>query len=97
MTIIRMTFGGKKLRIKDCSGLSSLRGLMFHDMEGIDGALIYANAVWMPFVRKKLKLFFLDEKKRVLSTTVATPMTLHPKTWKVYKNHKASYVLEIKA
>ena len=87
---------GKKFRVKDCKGFSSVRGLMFDDVKGYDGALIYANNIWMPFVKHKLDLFFLDKKFKVLSRQKAVPMTLDPKTWKVYKNDKAKYCLEIK-
>ena len=44
--------GKKKLRIKDCKGLSSVKGLMFDEMKGLDGALIYGNSIWMPFVKQ---------------------------------------------
>lgn len=87
--------GGKPLRIKDCKGISSVKGLMFNPLKDIDGALIYANSVWMPFV-KELDLIFLDGNFRVVETKRAVPITLNPKTWKVYKNEKARYCLEVR-
>lgn len=94
--IIDFRLNGKKFRVKDCKGLASIRGLMF-DSSDCDGALIYGNRIWMPFVKHKLDLFFLDEKFKVISKQKAVPLTLNPKTWKVYKNSKATYCLEIKA
>ncbi len=87
--------GRRTLRIKDCKGVSSVKGLMFDQMKGIDGALIYANSIWMPFV-KELDLFFLDGDFRVVEARRAVPITLDPKTWKIYKNEKAKYCLEVR-
>jgi uncharacterized membrane protein (UPF0127 family) len=95
--IIRVRIKNKTLKIKDCKGLSSLWGLMFDRMDNIDGALVYANNIWMPFVRKKLDLLFLDKKFRVIDIKKAVPLTINPKTWKAYVNWKASYCLEIKS
>ena len=89
--------GRKKLRIKDCKGISSVKGLMFDRMKGLDGALIYANNIWMPFVKHKLDLLFLDKNYRVLSIQKALPITKNPNTWKIYENKKAKYCLEIKS
>jgi uncharacterized membrane protein (UPF0127 family) len=94
---IRITVGNKKLRIKDCKGLSSLRGLMFDRMNNIDGALVYANNIWMPFVKRKLDLLFLDRKFRVIQIQEAVPLTLNPKTWRVYSDFRANYCLEIRS
>jgi uncharacterized membrane protein (UPF0127 family) len=94
--IIRMKVRGRRLRIKDCAGWASLRGLMFDSMEDCDGALIYGRAVWMPFVRHRLELHFLDSRKKTVEIQHAVPISLHPRTWKIYRNEKASYVLEIK-
>jgi hypothetical protein len=94
--IIKIRVGRKILRIKDCKGLSSMWGLMFDNMDKIDGALVYANNIWMPFVSKSLDLLFLDKKSRVIDIQEAVPLTLNPKTWKVYENYRAKYCLEIK-
>lgn len=95
--IIDFKLNGKKFRVKDCKGLASVRGLMFDNIKGYDGALIYANNIWMPFVRHPLDLFFLDQKMKVIEKQHAVPMTLNPKTWKSYNCRKAKYCLEIKA
>jgi uncharacterized membrane protein (UPF0127 family) len=95
--IIRVRIRNKTLRIKDCRGLASLRGLMFDKMKNIDGALIYANNIWMPFVKNKLDLLFLDKNLTVIEIKKAVPLTLDPKTWKAYVNWKARYCLEVKS
>ena len=95
--IIKISVKGKTYRVKDCNTIfSSMRGLMFDDIKGKDGALIHANNIWMPFVRRPLKLFFLDEKMKVICNLNAVPMTLNPKTWKVYSCKEAKYCLEVK-
>ncbi len=93
--IINFRVGRKTYRVKDCKGLASIRGLMFDDSD-IDGALIHANSIWMPFVKHDLDLFFLDGKMKIISSQKASPMTLNPKTWKTYSDKKAKYCLEIK-
>ena len=94
MKIITIKVNGKKYRVKDCRGLSSVRGMMFDKKSS--GALIYANSIWTPFC-PPLTLFFLDEKFRLVSKQKAIPLTLNPKTWRTYSNKKAKYCLEIKA
>ncbi len=96
MKIIEIKANGKTYRVKDCKGFASVRGLMFDKIDKYDGALIYANNIWMPFVKSKLDLFFLDNRMKVLEKQTAVPLTLNPKTWKTYSNKKAKYCLEIK-
>ncbi|MBI2076103.1 MAG: DUF192 domain-containing protein [Candidatus Aenigmarchaeota archaeon] len=96
MRIIKTRIGNKILRIKDCRGFNSIRGLMFDSIKDYGGALIYANSVWMPFVKHKLTLLFLDRGFRIIEIQPAVPMTLNPKTWKVYSCSRAKYCLEIK-
>ena len=93
--IRKITIGKKSLRIKDCRGLSSLRGLMFDKLDGKDGALIRGNSVWTPFC-VPLDLYFLDPDFLVLEKKAAMPLTLNPKTWKTYSNRKAKYCLELR-
>ncbi|OYT57843.1 MAG: hypothetical protein DRO96_02080 [Candidatus Aenigmatarchaeota archaeon] len=85
------------LRIKDCRGFASIKGLMFDSMKDFDGALIYGNAVWMPFVKHDLDLFFLDKNMNVLSTAHAKPATFNPATWRIYQDKRAKYCLEIRS
>lgn len=92
--IFLIKLNGKTLRIKDCPGFSSVRGLMFDSLKDCDGALIYANSIWMPFVKHALTLFFLDKDFRIIKIQDAIPMTLDPKTWRVYACAKAKYCLE---
>lgn len=96
MKLIEVKIKGRKFRVKDCRGLSSIRGLMFDSLKNKDGALIYGNSVWMPFVRRELDLIFLDRNMKVIGKQKAVPMTLNPKTWKTYSNKKAKYCLELK-
>jgi len=106
MQLLKVRIGNKIFKIKDCKGLSSLRGLMFDDMKNKDGAFIYANwnrwtrnasvCIWMPFVRKNLNLVFLDEKMKVIKSEIALPLSTSKKTWKVYSDSKAKYCLELK-
>ena len=97
VNIVKVKIGKSTLRIKDCNGISSIRGLMFDSLQNYDGALIYANAIWMPFVKYGLDLVFLDKDFRVTDIQTAVPLTLHPKTWRIYSNDDAKYCLEIKA
>ncbi|MFA4820322.1 MAG: hypothetical protein WC613_05200 [Candidatus Aenigmatarchaeota archaeon] len=96
MKTITIKVNGKKYRVKDCKGLSSVRGLMFDSLKDKDGALIHSNKIWTPFCLP-LNLFFLDEKFRVISKQKSVPLTMNPKTWRTYSNEKAKYCLEIKA
>lgn len=96
MKIVEIKIEGRKRRLKDCKGLSAVRGLMFDDICGYDGALIHANSIWMPFVRHKLMLFFLDKNMKILSKQKAVPLKLNPATWKIYSDDRAKYCAEIK-
>lgn len=97
MKLIKVKIGKKIFAVKDCRGISSVRGLMFDDMKNLDGALIYANCIWMPFVKRKLRLIFLDDKMEVVGFKTASPISFNKlETWKIYKNGKARYCLELK-
>ena len=96
MKLVTATISGKKYALKNCAGISSVKGLMFNDMSGIDGALIYGNSIWMPFVKKPLKLVFIDEKMTVVAVHTASPIGLAPDTWKTYWEPKAAYCVELK-
>lgn len=87
---------GNRYLIKDCTGLRSIKGLMFDSMKNTDGAMIYGSSIWMPFVRQPLQLIFLDRNDAVLKVMNAIPMTYHPKTWKFYTCIHASRCIEMK-
>ncbi len=87
---------GQKFEVKDCRGLSKYRGLMFDRLKGRDGALLDANSIWMLFTPVELDLIFIDKDKRVVDIQRAVPLTLNPKTWKVYKCPEAKWCLELK-
>lgn len=93
---MRISAGKKMFSVKDCRGLSCVRGLMFDGMEDIDGALVRGSSIWMPFVKHELELFFLDKNMRISKIQGAVPMTLSPKTWKSYSCNGAKYCLEMK-
>ena len=95
--VSKMKIGNRILKIKECHGIHSLTGLMFDKMNGVDGAFVHANNVWMPFVKRKLDLFFVDKKLRIVDVQKAIPMTWDPRTWRVHANWKAKYCLEIKS
>ena len=97
MEIIQAMIGKRIISIKDCRGFSSIRGLMFDSMQDYDGALIYANAIWMPFVKHNLDLIFLDKSHKILEIQAAIPITANPKTWRIYRQDDAKYCLEIKS
>ena len=94
---IKVKINKKTFLVKNCRGAKSIKGLMFDSMQDKDGALIYANNIWMPFVKQKLDLLFLDKDLNVLKQERAVPLTFNPKTWKVYRCDDAKYCLELKA
>ncbi len=96
MKLLRIKIGKKSFTVKDSRGLGSVRGLMFDNMDGHDGALITASGIWMPFVKKKLNLVFLDKEMKTVGQQMAVPLSWHPKTWRVYSSDKAKYCLELK-
>jgi len=50
---------------------------------------------WMFLVRYPLNIIFIDAKKRIVDIKKAMPITLNPKTWRVYSPSKrCKYVLE---
>ena len=68
---MKVKIGRKNLAIKDCKGIKSVKGLMFSEMQDIDGAMIYANNIWMPFVKHELDLLFLDENYKIIEVQSA--------------------------
>ena len=94
MKIIKIKIGNRTLRIKDCKGIASLKGLMFDSMKNCDGALIYGKVIWMPFIKHKLKLIFLDKDFEVVDTQYAIPISINIKSWRTYSCSRAKYCLE---
>ena len=89
-----------KLRIKDCRGLKSFRGLMFSRKDGaLLGKPFYHSSginIWTPFV-PKLDLFFLSSDYKIIKKRCAAPLSLNPTTWKIYGCTEAFYCLEVKS
>ncbi len=53
---------------------------------------------WMLGMSYGLKIIFIDGKKRVIEVDEAEPLSLNPRTWKVYvPKKKCKHVLEIPA
>ncbi len=51
---------------------------------------------WMFGMRYGLDIIFIDRKKRVIEVQEAAPLSLNPKTWKLYvPKEKCEYVLEV--
>lgn len=51
---------------------------------------------WMFGMSYGLKIIFIDSKKCIIDIQEAVPMSLNPKTWKVYvPKKKCKYVLEV--
>lgn len=50
---------------------------------------------WMPAMHYAIKIIYLNKEKEIVDIKEATPLTKHPKTWKIYKPKKAcKYALE---
>lgn len=51
---------------------------------------------WMLGMRYELKIIFIDKNKKVAEIQKAAPLSLNPKTWKIYKPKKpCRFVLEL--
>ncbi len=51
---------------------------------------------WMFGMSYGLKIVFIDDKKRVIETQEAEPLSLNPSTWKFYvPKKKCKYALEV--
>ncbi len=95
---------GKKLV---CEGgvadniLSKAWGWMLHKPERNEGLLFVLlfeckPAMWMFMTISKINMAFLDKDFRVVDFQQASPMTLDPRTWRLYFPKKpCRYVLEL--
>ncbi|MBI2547129.1 MAG: DUF192 domain-containing protein [Candidatus Aenigmarchaeota archaeon] len=96
MKFLKIKARNKTLKVKDCRGLRSITGLMFDPMRNHDGALIYGNCLWMPFVKQNLKLVFLDAEFKVVNIQSSVPLSTDSRSWKIYSSPNANYCLETK-
>jgi len=72
-------------------------GLSFSKKKNLLFVMPYEDkwAFWMFLVRYPIKIIFIDKNKRVVDVKFAEPITLNPKTWKIYSpKKKCKYVLE---
>jgi len=77
--------------------LSQIRGLMFSKPKDIFFKFNVKQKFnfWMFGVSYPIDIAFIDEMGEVFQIEKAKPMTLHPKTWRIYKAKKpCRYVLE---
>lgn len=87
--------------MKSKSPLSLTRGLMFKKNGNmlLEFPFSARHGIWMLFMKYPLDLIFLDSEKRVAEIIKnIPPLTLDPRTWKIYHpKNVARYVLEIEA
>ncbi len=79
-----------------------VKGLMGRRLGEDEGLLMVfprsgLHSLWMAGMRHPIDICFLDEEKRVVGVVKkAEPLSLHPRTWKLYfPPRPAKYVLEI--
>ncbi len=78
-----------------------IKGLMFREKGNmiLDFKKEGKYGIWMLFMRYPLDLFFLNENFEVVDIKKnCLPISLNPKTWKVYyPKEKCRYVLEVES
>jgi uncharacterized membrane protein (UPF0127 family) len=80
------------------SFLDSAKGLSFSKKENLLIELPSERRceIWMFGMRYALQLIYIDKNCRVVDVKFAEPMTLDPRTWKLYvPRKKCKYVLEL--
>jgi uncharacterized membrane protein (UPF0127 family) len=85
------------------SFFSKARGLMFRSGLAEDGAMLFPfreearTGIWMLFMRFPIDLVYVNSKGRVVGIFEhIRPVSLNPKTWKVYyPPEPARYVVEL--
>ena len=78
--------------------LELTKGLMFKEKGNALLEFPYKSraSIWMLFMKYPLWLYFLDENGKIIEKKYAVPLSINPKTWRIYKpNKKVKYVLEI--
>jgi len=83
------------------SPLALTRGLMFKKSGNmlLEFPFSARHGIWMLCMRYPLDLIFIDNQKQVAEIIKnVPPLTLDPRTWKIYHPKKvARYVLEVEA
>jgi len=72
-------------------------GLSFSKKKNMLFSMPYEHkwTFWMFLVRYPIKIIFINKNKIVVDIKKAQPITLNPKTWKIYKPKKpCKYILE---
>ena len=80
-------------------GLKNIQGIMFKKTGRILMNFWFSDyhGIWMPFMKFTLDLIFIDKNKEIVDFKEnVLPISLNPKTWKIYRPKKrCKYVLEI--
>ena len=83
------------------SVLALTRGLMFKNTGNmlLEFPINARHGIWMLFMRYPLDLMFIDKQKKITEIKKnIPPLTLNPRTWKIYHpGKKAKYILELKS
>ncbi len=95
---MKVWIGKKKIEVEVADNfLKRLIGLSFSKKKNMLFIMPYDSkwSFWMFLVRYPIKIIFIDSKKRVVDVKLAVPITLNPKTWKIYRPKvPCRYVLE---
>lgn len=82
---------------------NKMRGMMFRRWEDVGNGMLFPfpfESRWgveMPFC-ESMDVVFVSKEMRVVDIQRARPMTLDPRTWKIYRpRKKCKYVLELPA
>jgi uncharacterized membrane protein (UPF0127 family) len=76
-----------------------IKGLSFSKIRNLFFLMSYERKwrIWMFGMRSKINIVFIDSKNIVVDVKKAEPLTLNPKSWKIYKPKKpCKYILETK-
>jgi uncharacterized membrane protein (UPF0127 family) len=72
-------------------------GLSFSEKKNMFFPLEFEDkwSLWMFGVRYPIKMIFIDKNKNVIDIKNAEPLSLNPKTWRIYKPREScKYILE---
>jgi len=76
-----------------------MKGLSFLDIRNLFFPMNSEKkwSIWMFGMKSDINIVFIDKNKTVIDVKKAKPLTLNPKSWKIYKPRKpCRYILETK-
>ena len=83
------------------SPLALTKGLMFKNTGDmlLEFPISARHGIWMFFMRYPLDMIFIDKQKKITEIKKdIPPLTLDPRTWKIYSpRQRTKYVLELEA